>query len=467
MIKSKKINFTIIFLFVGIWISIGSDPYNFLFLFESDYQIKHFAENLNFKDLINLFRAIFPLFCCIVCLIFLIKYNLYKNQKKFLKILLVIQLIQIFSTFLSTNSIMSEYEGIIDHIGRYNWLISSIATIFIFMIASKLQDFDLRILFYVSIFFLILIVFWFSITNISDFYLLNIKTSIYNMDVLRDGAFFLNHQMPRVTGLSRSIVILYLVIFILSQSSLSKFKGYLYILLSILGALIFIYQSKYALGCYIIMNIIFFLNFTKKKKVAKIIISLFLIQLFIFYCFSNSRVIIDIYKNKMPVFNSQVTITDGNFEKFKHFRSFDDANKKGIYLTEHLIMSGRIGLWNTAIDFIKDRPFLGYGSMSDRDIINKKRIEENYLLNPVSNAFLYSILSGGIFCLILFLMFWWSIRNEIFNVLSLKKIPSEYHKIGIIIITLIGLRCIIENSIMVFGIDYILILNSLYLTQAK
>ena len=84
-------------------------------------------------------------------------------------------------------------------------------------------------------------------------------------------------------------------------------------------------------------------------------------------------------------------------------------------------MSGRIGLWNTAIDFIKDRPFLGYGSMSDRDIINKKRIEENYLLNPVSNAFLYSILSGGIFCLILFLMFWWSIRNEIFNVLSLKK----------------------------------------------
>ena len=178
------------------------------------------------------------------------------------------------------------------------------------------------------------------------------------MDVLRDGAFFLNHQMPRVTGLSRSIVILYLVIFILSQSSLSKFKGYLYILLSILGALIFIYQSKYALGCYIIMNIIFFLNFTKKKKVAKIIISLFLTQLFIFYCFSNSRVIIDIYKNKMPVFNSQVTITDGNFEKFKHFRSFDDANKKGIYLTEHLIMSGRIGLWNTAIDFIKDRPFL-------------------------------------------------------------------------------------------------------------
>ncbi len=467
MIKSKKLNFLVIFLFIGIWISIGSDPYNFLFIFEAEYKFEHLAKNLNFIDLINFLRAIFPLFCCIVCLIFLIKYRLYKNQKKFLNILLVIQIIQIFSTFLSTNTIMSEYEGIIDHIGRYNWLISSIGTIFIFMIANKLQDFNLRILFYVSIFFLTFIVFWFSIKNISDFYFLDIKTSLYNLNVLRDSAFFLNHQMPRVTGLSRSIIILYLVIFILSQNSLSKFKSYLYILLSILGALIFIYQSKYALGSYIIINLIFFFSFIKKKKVAKIIISLFLIQIFLFYAFSNSRVVLDFYKNNMPVSNGKDIITDSNFKKFKHFRKFDNPAKEGIYLADHIIMSGRVELWNIAIDFIKNRPFLGYGSMSDRNIINPKRIKENYLLNPVSNAFLYSILSGGIFCLILFLMFWWNIRNKIFNLLSLSQTSSDYHKIGILIITLIGLRCIIENSIMIFGIDYILILNSLYLTEEK
>ena len=454
-------------LFFGLWVSIGSDPYNFLFLFEAEDRIKHLAKNLNFKDLINLVRAIFPLFCCIVCLIFLIKYRLYKNQKKFLNILLAIQIIQIFSTFLSTNTIMSEYEGIIDHIGRYNWLISSIATIFIFMIASKLKDFDLRILFYVSIFFLMLMVFWFSTKNILDFYFLNIKTSIYNMNVLRDSAFFLNHQMPRVTGLSRSIVIIYVFIFILSQNSLSNFKSYLYILLSILGALIFIYQSKYALGCYIIMNIIFFFNFNNKKKISKIIISLFLIHSFLFLAFSNSRVVLDIYKKKIPVSNIQNIIIDSQSEKFKHFRSLDTINNEGIFLAEHIIMSGRVELWNKAIDFIKDRPFLGYGSMSDRNIINYERVEKNYLLNPVSNAFLYSILSGGIFCLILFLIFWWSIRNNIFRVLKLKKILDDYQKIGIIIVTLIGLRCIIENSIMIFGIDYILILNSLYLNQEK
>ena len=85
MIKSKNLNFIIIFLFVGIWISIGSDPYNFLFLFEAEDRIDHLAKNLNFKDLFNLVRAIFPLFCCIVCLIFLIRYRLYKNQKKIYK----------------------------------------------------------------------------------------------------------------------------------------------------------------------------------------------------------------------------------------------------------------------------------------------------------------------------------------------------------------------------------------------
>ena len=139
MIKNNNLNLIIIFLFIGIWISIGSDPYNFLFLFETDYKIKGITENLNYKDIINLLRAIFPLFCCIICLFFLIKHRLFKKQKQFLYILLAIQIIQIFSTILSTNTIMWGYENIINHVGRYNWLISSIATILIFMIASKLK----------------------------------------------------------------------------------------------------------------------------------------------------------------------------------------------------------------------------------------------------------------------------------------------------------------------------------------
>ena len=40
---------------------------------------------------------------------------------------------------------MSNYENTIDHIGRYHWLVSSIATIMIFMIANRLNSFDMKI----------------------------------------------------------------------------------------------------------------------------------------------------------------------------------------------------------------------------------------------------------------------------------------------------------------------------------
>lgn len=467
MIKNNNLNLIIIFLFVGIWVSIGSDPYNFLFLFETDYKIKQHTENLYYKDIINLVRAIFPLICCIVCLFFLIKYNLFKNQKKFLNILLAIQVIQIFSTLLSTNTIMSEYENIIDHIGRYNWVISSIATILIFMIASKLKNFNLKNLFYISIFFLCCMVIWFSAKNIVEFYSLENKSAVYNLNVLRDNAFFLNHQMPRVTGLSRSIIFLYVITFFLSQNTLWNKRKYLYMILIILGSLIFIYQSKYALVSYIIINILFYLNFLDKKRGRKIIIFLFISQIIVFFSFSSSRIIIDNFKETELSSQNDKSYEKKNKENIRHFRKFGNLHKQGIGLAEHIILSGRGELWLKAFDFIKVRPFLGYGSMSDRHILNEKRLKNNFLVNPVSNAFIYSFLSGGIFCFLLFLIFWWNLKERILTLNDIKYISHDYYKIGTTIILLIGLRCLIENSIMLFGVDYILILNSLYLAEEK
>ena len=39
------------------------------------------------------------------------------------------------------------------------------------------------------------------IKNYCRFLFFRNKNNIYNLDVFRDSAFFLNHQMPRVTGL--------------------------------------------------------------------------------------------------------------------------------------------------------------------------------------------------------------------------------------------------------------------------
>ena len=127
MAINRKLNFLITILFTGIWLSVGSDPYDYLKIFETKNQF--FLNNLNFKfiDIVNFCRAVSPLVILIICSIIIFKFNFFSKQKLFLYVLLTIQIIQILTTFLSQETIMSNYENTIDHIGRYHWLISSIA----------------------------------------------------------------------------------------------------------------------------------------------------------------------------------------------------------------------------------------------------------------------------------------------------------------------------------------------------
>ena len=466
MINSNNFNYLILFLYIGLWSSIGSDPYNFLFIFENPNNLISIISKISLKEIINFFRAFFPLFCLLLCLFIIFKYKLFTKQKKFIYILLVIQIIQIVTTFFSKDSIMSNFEDPIDHVGRYHWTISSIASILLFMIASKLKNFDKKKIFYISIFFLALMVCWFSVKNISDFYSMNIRTSLYNLNVLRESAFFLGHQMPRVTGLSRSIIFLYVIIFFINLNSKNKFKFLNYVLLIILGSFIFLFQSKFAVISFIIINFIFFFNFTNKVKGTKIILILLIAQILLFYTISNSRIIFNKIDTDFFVFDSKDNLNKDQ-NKVRHFRKFADLQKKGMQHFEHIVFSGRIELWKKSTDYIKARPILGYGSMSDRAIINQKKLKNNDLINPISNAFLYALMSGGIFSLILFFYFWFNIREKIFNIFKIQDMSNNEKKIGTIIIFLIGLRCLVENSIMLFGVDYLLLLNSLYLTEKK
>ena len=78
MVNNKLINFFVIFSFIGLWSSVGSDPYNFLFIFEPN------ISKINLKELINFCRAAFPLICLLSSLFIIIKYKLFKNQKIYL-----------------------------------------------------------------------------------------------------------------------------------------------------------------------------------------------------------------------------------------------------------------------------------------------------------------------------------------------------------------------------------------------
>ena len=149
--------------------------------------------------------------------------------------------------------------------------------------------------------------------------------------------------------------------------------------------------------------------------------------------------------------------------KSKHFNN----EAKEMQLLDHIILSGRYKLWLETLKFIENRPLLGYGSMSDRIVINKKRLVSKDILNPVSNIFLYSTLSGGLICLALLIIFFILIRKNYLNIIFFSKLENNKNKIATMILLMISLRMMVENSFMLFGIDFILLLNSLYLTQKK
>ena len=465
MVNNKQLNYLIIFFFIGMWISIGSDPYDYLIIFENQNYKKINLFKFNLEIIINFVRSIIPYTVLLFSLYIVIKYNIFKDQKKFIYILFFIQILQLITTLISKNSLMSNYETSIDFIGRFHWVISSISMILIFMIASKIKNFKFTNLFFISIFFLTLMVIYFTIKILIDFYTNEITVSVYHLDVMRKSAYFLDHQMPRTTGLSRSIVLLYIILFFLNHYLKDYLKYLNYVILIILGSLIFFFQSKFAFLSYLIINFIFIFNSSNKIQQLKLFLFLLITQLILFYGISSSRIIFD--KTIIYLDNSKNLNTPKKKERsVKHFRSFNDtAHKTRMDLIQNVISSGRFNLWQKALVFVKKRPFSGYGSMSDRHIINEKRLKNQKLVNPVSNAFIYSILSGGIFSLLLFLYFWLSIKEKILNILKLNSKFRYYESVACVIIFTLGLRCLVENSIMLFGLDFILILNALYLTE--
>ncbi len=257
-IDNNYLKYIVLLLFIGMWGSIGADPYSFLILFDNSTNVKL---NFNIINCLNLIRSVFPIISLIFSIGIIVKYNMLSNQDRFIYILLAIQILQLLTTFASQNSFINKIESNIDHIGRYNWIISSIATIFIFIIANRIKQFEIKKLFYLSIFFLIIMILWFTFTSLKDFYTLDVKTSLYNLDVYRDSAYFLGHPMPRLTGLSRSILIIYILVMLVKTNDIKFFIFLKYTILIFLGSLLILYQSKFALVIFFFIKTYFFFRF--------------------------------------------------------------------------------------------------------------------------------------------------------------------------------------------------------------
>ena len=122
-IENHYLNYIIFLLFIGIWGSLGSDPYDFLIIFDN---LNNIELKINIINFLNLLRAIFPTLGLIICLGIIINYKIFYNHDRFIYILFFLQLLQLICTFISQNSFINDLESTLDHIGRYNWLISKL-----------------------------------------------------------------------------------------------------------------------------------------------------------------------------------------------------------------------------------------------------------------------------------------------------------------------------------------------------
>ena len=81
MIIGKKLNYILLAMFFGLWSSLGSDPYDFLIIFENKNDIYFSILNLDYIEIINFFRAFLPIIIFITSLGIILRYNLFTKQK--------------------------------------------------------------------------------------------------------------------------------------------------------------------------------------------------------------------------------------------------------------------------------------------------------------------------------------------------------------------------------------------------
>ena len=121
-----------------------------------------------------------------------------------------------------------------------------------------------------------------------------------------------------------------------------------------------------------------------------------------------------------------------------------------------VLTSGRVTIWEEAIDKLNSKNFLtGFGAHSDRLILNDGKYKN--FGNNASNVYLYSTLAGGVFSLILIIVFNLIIILKIFK--NFFSNETNYILSTLIIITFF-IRGLLEISYGFFGIDLLIVLLS-------
>lgn len=354
---------------------------------------------------------------------------------------------------IAPNIFYSEFEESL--FNNLNLIFCSLSILIILTIANNLnlKTFNKKI-FLITLCFMGLIAIYFTYYLTYESIKNNTKFMYFSNTLMADNLTF--HQAtPRVTGLSRMLLIFYFLSFLFFLKSHKKI--YWQVILIILILLLYKMQTRGALiGIIILYIIFFFFNSLKLKKKFVILLVLVVFPIIIFETYY--------FIKKKNLFNDGDFKTQDQNIQFENNRLFKDET------------SGRFTIWKNAIFIINEKKIiLGYGPQADRFLFFIFRLNDPnrniyydkngnpYLYdNNVSNSLIYAYLCGGVvgFLLLLWvylLVIMAVVKNILVNKIFLLK-NNLWIKFSNILMIYIGLRGVFENSFSVFGIDFILLI---------
>lgn len=474
--KSTKYEYILIFFWVCILFSINS-LYTQTLIFTKISILKDFYK-LNFFIFGNFIRFYLPFIILPILILFFI--FLPKKKLDIFTCLFIIYFCwQMSAFFLSTrkldsyttfndlrtigsNVFYNEYDEALFNNLQLTFCALSILIILTIAKNLDLKKFNKKI-FIITLSFVGLIAIYFTYHLINESIQNNTKFIYFTKTLAPDETTFYQAN-PRITGVSRMLLIFYFLSFFLMLKSHKKIIWFTILIL--LGLIIYKMQTRGAFLGVIIVHIFFFLFYSLeiKKKIIIVFVSIF-IPVLVFETYYFSKKI-----NYSKLIYGKLETVDNKLEK-------SESNRVLNYESNRLLnneTSGRTVIWKNALFIINEKKIIiGYGPQADRFLFSqfKKKYQKKENLyydsngniflydDNASNSLIYSYLCGGVPGIFLLSIIYLLLIIAVFKNIVVKKVFNYKNNLWLnfstILMAYLGVRGIFENSFSVFGIDFI------------
>lgn len=455
MIATNKNRIEISLLICWILTLLSINSYIFGINEYADYQIN------SFKKIIisfNYLRFYLP-FVIIIFLTFLFFFI----KKKFNLILCVFFFYFFYQLILLVvlNNEMNERLHIIlgEKIKNFQLTVNSISTLLIFYysIIINFKNFYKKLLI-IAITFIALISIFFCIQLIYEFFTQEETYYFYVTNTLAAEQLSLLQANPRITGLSRMILLIFFLFYFINISEL-KSKFIKYFSFTVLFICIFFIYGMQSRGSWIGILLLIFMNiFFYKEKIKK---KIFTFIVLIVLPIATFHLLVKIKSYYFASGIKEITIPTENRER----------------LTSNYSTSGRTEIWrNILLIVLEEKIILGKGPQADRYLLtnyidkNKKIINFLVYENNASNAMLYSYLCAGIFGLFVIIFIYANFVTIIYKNIFVKKIffkNDVLQNFSIITLSYLLVRSIFENSFSLFSVDFIFLILCYFIISER